>query len=137
MFKYKVLTKGCTPERMRIEDAGYDLRAAKDIVVYAGDSAIIPLGVAVKIPDGMYGMLTHRSSLAFKKDCTLSLGIIDSNFVQEIKAKVFNHHYGNELRIKKGDRIAQLILHKYQSLEMEEVEDLGIGKGGFGSSGRN
>ena len=135
MLKFKVVTEGCAPERMRQEDAGYDLRAAVDIVINPNESAVIPLGVAVGIPKGMYGMLTHRSSLAFKKNCTGSLGIIDSNFKQEIKGLLFNHSATKMVKIAKGDRVCQLVIHKYESLEMEEVDDLGTGKGGFGSSG--
>ena len=135
MLKYKVLTEGCTPIRARYEDAGLDLISAESVLIYPHHAVKVPPGVAVKIPDGMYGMLTHRSSLAFKKNCILSLGVIDSNFVQEIHAKVFNLSPYYSTEIKKGDRIAQLILHEYKSLEMEAVEDLGIGKGGFGSSG--
>ncbi len=137
MLKYKLITPGCTPERMRDEDAGYDLRAAADTTIFPNESAVIPLGVAIAIPRGIYGMLTHRSSLAFKKNGLISLGVIDSNFRQEIKAKVFNQNLFYSLKISAGDRIAQLILHRYESLELEEVEDLGIGKGGFGSSGVN
>ena len=134
MLKFKVLTPGCEPQRMRIEDAGIDLCAGQDMVVTPGYSVVMPLGVAVKIEDGQYGMLTHRSSLAFKKEMTASLGIIDSNFTQEMKAKIFNHGRLSQV-IKKGDRICQLVLHNFAREEMEEVEDLGIGKGGFGSSG--
>ena len=134
MLEYKVLTKGCEPQRMRKGDAGIDLRAAEDVVIRPGDSEVIPLGVAFKIPEGMYGMLTHRSSMAFGKNCTASLGVIDSNFTQEIKCKLFCHSDFYEARIKKGDRIAQLIIHKYQGLELEEAEELGESKGGFGSS---
>lgn len=137
MLRYKVLTDGCDPLRAREEDAGIDLRAGEDTYIDPMCSAIIPLGIAVKVPDGMYAMLTHRSSLAFGKECTASLGIIDSNFTQEIKAKVFNHSRNNIVHIEKGDRICQLVIHKYQCLEMSEEEDLGLGKGGFGSSGSN
>lgn len=135
MLKYKVLVEGCEPKRARDGDAGIDLIAAEDAIIYPMDSMVIPLGVAMKIPEGMYGKLTHRSSLAFGKNCTASLGIIDSNFTQEIKCKVFNHSSFYPAEIKRGDRIAQIIIHKYECLEMELSEDLGEGKGGFGSSG--
>jgi len=137
MLKYKVMTEGCEPQRMRGADAGLDLRAAEYTLIPPEASAVIPLGIAVKIPDMMYGLLTHRSSMAFGKNCTASLGIIDSNFVQELKVKLFNHSPHYEVRIKKGSRIAQIILHRYECLELQEVEDLGVGKGGFGSSGVN
>ena len=136
MLKYKVITKGCEPLRARVEDAGIDCKAAEDTYIDPRSSAIVPLGIAMKIPEGMYAMLTHRSSLAFGKDCTASLGIIDSNFTQEIKAKIFNHSSSNIAAIKKGDRICQLVIHKYQCLEMSEEEELGDGKGGFGSSNK-
>jgi len=135
MLNYKVLVEGCEPKRARDGDAGIDLIAAQDCTIYPMDSKVIPLGVAMKIPDGMYGMLIHRSSMAFGKNCTASLGIIDSNFTQEIKCKLFNHSSFYPAEIKRGDRIAQIIIHKYECLEMEESGELEVGKGGFGSSG--
>lgn len=135
MLRYKVLTKGCEPTRGSIGDAGIDLVAAEKIFIYPGESAVIPLGIAMKIPEGMYGLLTHRSSLAFGEDCTASLGIIDSNFVGEIKAKVFNHNQSEPARIPKGSRVCQIIIQKYECIEMVADDDLGEGKGGFGSSG--
>ena len=132
---FKLHTDGCEPQRMSNGDAGYDLRAAEDVSIGPGGRKAIPLGVAFQIPKGTYGMLTHRSSLAFKKGCTLSLGIIDSNFTGEVKAFVFNHDQYFRKHIKKGERIAQIIFIDYNVVTMNEVESLPEGKGGFGSSG--
>jgi len=136
MLKYKVLTEGCKPYRARPEDAGIDLIAAEDVEIMPLNSAVVPLGVAVKIDEGKYGLLTHRSSLAFKRGIIASTGVIDANFTQEIKAKLFNLSPYYQVNIKKGERICQLIIHSYVSEEMEEVEELPVGKGGFGSSGK-
>jgi dUTP pyrophosphatase len=117
-------------------DAGYDLRCTEDVVIPPGTSYVVSTGVYMSIPFGYYGLLVHRSSLAFKGGSVLSTGIIDSNFKGEIKAYVLNH--GSEyLYLKKGDRFCQIIFNRYYEDKFEIEEDLEDGKEGFGSSGTN
>jgi len=133
--RYKLLSEYAVFKKMREGDAGFDLATTEDIEIKPLSSGIVPLGVAVAIPEGQYGLLTHRSSLAFKKGGILSTGIIDSNFRQEMKAKIFNQSEHYSLILKAGDRVAQLVIHEYISPELELVEEMEDGKGGFGSSG--
>ena len=63
------------PTRGTSSSAGWDLYAIEDTIIYPGDNAVIPTGIAIEIPNGWFGLLTHRSSLAFKVDTIASLGI--------------------------------------------------------------
>lgn len=125
------------PRRMSSGDIGYDLSAGCQARFNRGESHVIPLGVAFGIPDDMYGELTHRSSLAFKKDMICSLGVIDSSFNgNEVKAKIFNLSNTYQV-IDKGDRIVQIIFKKKLPTEMWWTSHISSkkSKAGFGSSG--
>lgn len=136
-MNYVLLNKNCKPQRLGNNDAGFDLRAAKAVTIYPGENKIVPLGVRVQISEGTFGLLTHRSSLAFKFGCIISTGIIDSSFTGEIKALVFNiSEEERPVVIEEGDRIAQLIMVDYNPyVRLNQVEVLEDGKEGFGSSG--
>lgn len=133
-IQFKLMENGKAPKRMSTGDIGYDLCAAKRQRFNCGDSYVVPLGVAFGIPQGCYGVLTHRSSLAFKKGMICSLGIIDSSFTGEVKAKIFNLSGGYQW-IDEGDRICQIIFKKKVDSELFKVDNLIAGKEGFGSSG--
>lgn len=135
-MRIKVYDKDLIPSQGGEGDAGYDLRAADELVLGPGESGIVGTGVHFGIPKGYYGLLTHRSSLAFKHGCILSLGIIDSNFTGEVKCLVFNLGQ-KELYLKEGERFAQIIFNRYYTDKMEIVEELEDGKDGFGSSGKS
>ncbi len=140
MLQYKVLDKMCEPKRMRKGDAAFDLCARESVSIPPLGSVKVPLGLCIKLQPGTFGLLTHRSSLAFGKEVTASLGIIDENFTQEIHCKLFSHNQNYEVHIAKGDRVCQMIVQKYLTPEMEEVDEMPSGKdtkAGFGSSGVN
>jgi deoxyuridine 5'-triphosphate nucleotidohydrolase len=127
----------CAPQRMSTGDIGYDLSAAEGMRFNRGDVKVIPLGVAFEMPDHIYGELTHRSSLAFKKDMICSFGIIDASFNgKEVKAKIFNLSDSYQ-QINKGDRIVQIIFKERVNTVLHEtgwISSVGS-KEGFGSSG--
>ncbi len=120
---------------MKDGDIGYDLRAAESVRFNSDENWAVSLGVQFKIPEGYYGELTHRSSLAFKKEMACSLGIIDSNFTGTVMALIFNHSGGYQV-IDKNERICQIIFKKKVDTFMVPVKTLTKGKIGFGSSGR-
>ena len=136
---FVLLDEECKPMRVSNQDAGFDLRSSIDVKIYPGEHKVVPLGVAISIPEGMFGLLTHRSSLAFKHGCIISTGIIDSSFTSEIKALVINlAEEERPLVISKGDRIAQLILIDCNAyVRLNQVKSLEPGKEGFGSTGVN
>lgn len=134
-LKFKVLDGGTLPTRAHREDAGFDLYSPKNAVLCGGTTRI-KLGVCVEIPKGCVGFIMGRSSLN-KKGVVCLTGVIDSGYTGEI-AVVLNT-IGTLARIKKGDRIAQLVVVKLADIDnavaVDDLENSERGDGGFGSSG--
>jgi dUTP pyrophosphatase len=122
-------------------DAGLDLYAREDAIIRArGGRLLMPTGVAVAIPHGYMGLAVPRSGLALKHGITLvnTPGIIDSGYRGELKVVMINTDPDNDYEIKRGDRVAQLIISRYDNVTWTEVTELtGLDRGGgFGHSGR-
>ncbi len=120
-------------------DAGYDLRAAVDIVLEPGDRALVPTGVRIAIPNGYVGLVHPRSGLAVKNGITVlnAPGTIDSGYRGEIMVPLINHSR-EPFSISRGDRIAQIIFQAYEQVRFIAVSELpGSQRGsqGFGSTG--
>jgi dUTP pyrophosphatase len=119
------------------EDAGLDLRALERVVLEPGVAHGVPTGIAIELPPGHEAQVRPRSGLALKHSITVNFGTIDPGYRGEIRVVMFNLGR-SDYTIEKGDRIAQLIVSRYEAIEWEESE-LGAsirGQGGFGSSGR-
>src|SRR6266545_193919 len=121
-------------------DAGLDLASAVDAEVGPGERAMIPTGVAVAIPDGHAGLVLPRSGLASREGLTLanSPGLIDAGYRGEVTCAVVNLDRRETVRIRRGDRIAQLVVVAVPPVEPAWVDELPVserGEGGFGSSG--
>ena len=119
------------------EDAGSDLRALERVVLTPGASQAVPTGLAIELPPGYEAQVRPRSGLGLKHSITVNFGTIDPGYRGEIRVIMFNLGTA-DYTIEKGDRIAQLIVSRYESVEWEEGElgDSARGAGGFGSSGR-
>ena len=122
-------------------DAGLDLYAREDAIIRArGGRLLMPTGVAVAIPHGYMGLAVPRSGLALKHGITLvnTPGIIDSGYRGELKVVMINTDPEKDYEIKRGDRVAQLIISRYDNVTWTEVTELtGLDRGGgFGHSGR-
>ena len=120
-------------------DAGYDLRAAIDIVLEPGDRALVPTGVRIAIPNGYVGLVHPRSGLAVKNGITVlnAPGTIDSGYRGEIMVPLINHSR-EQFSISRGYRIAQIIFQAYEQVRFITVAELpGSQRGsqGFGSTG--
>ncbi|MBN8729009.1 MAG: dUTP diphosphatase [Acidobacteria bacterium] len=120
------------------EDAGMDLRAIEEVRLEPGVPGLIPTGLRVEIPSGCEGQIRMRSGLALKHALILpnSPGTIDPGYRGEVKVIVLN--LGREAyTVRKGERIAQLVVARYEPVEWEEagVNDSARGEGGFGSTG--
>ncbi len=125
------------PVRKRKGDAGLDLYAVEDVVLKPGEWKAVPTGIAVEIPEGHFGLIKDRSGLALKYALHCLAGVVDENYRGEIKVVMINLG-GEEFKVEKGTRIAQLLIVPYLSVEVEEVEELSDterGERGFGSSG--
>ncbi len=120
------------------EDAGLDLRSIEDVTLVPGQTYAVATGLAIELPPGYEGQVRPRSGLAFKHSITIpnSPGTIDPSYRGEIK--VILHNLGQHaFVIQAGDRIAQLVIARYEAIEWEEndLNDSSRGEGGFGSSG--
>jgi dUTP pyrophosphatase len=121
------------------EDAGLDLRAADEVRLQPGVPQLVPTGLAIELPAGYEAQIRPRSGLALKHAITLpnSPATIDPGYRGEIRVILLN--LGKEdYAVHRGDRIAQMVIARYESIEWEEGElgDSVRGTGGFGSSGR-
>src|SRR6266581_8145752 len=107
-------------------DAGLDLRSNGDIEVGPGERAMIPTGLAVAIPQGHAGLVLPRSGLASRQGLTLANapGLIDPGYRGEITCAVVNLDRTSPVRIRRGDRIAQLVVVPSPVVEAGWVEEL-------------
>ncbi len=129
------------PSYQTPQSAGMDLRAAieQPITIKPGERVMVPTGLVLEIPEGFEGQVRPRSGLAIKKGLTVlnAPGTIDSDYRGEVKVLLIN--LGSEpVTIRRGDRIAQLIISPVARAELIESEDLtptARGAGGFGSTG--
>ena len=123
-------------------DAGADLVAAESVLLEAGGGrALISTGVEIAIPEGFAGFVQPRSGLALKHGitCLNTPGLIDSGYRGELKVLLINTDPNETFEVKKGERIAQLVIQKVEECNFQEVEELPDserGETGFGSSGR-
>jgi dUTP pyrophosphatase len=121
-------------------DAGADLVAAHDVVIAPGDRAVVATGVALAIPDGYAGFVHPRSGLAARLGLGLvnAPGTIDSGYRGEVKVIVVNLDRTHPIELRRGDRIAQLVVQKVERAEfvaVDELPDSVRSDGGFGSTG--
>ena len=129
------------PSYARPGDAGLDLLAAEDVSLQPGERAAVPTGIAVAIPGGHAGFVHARSGKALKEGLAVANapGLIDSGYRGEIKVIVVNLDPSSTIDIKRGEKLAQLVVQPVESVELEEVDELlssERGEGGFGSTGR-
>ena len=121
-------------------DAGMDLRSAVDVVLAPGERCRIPTGIAVAIPHGHAGFVQPRSGLAARTGLGFvnSPGLIDSGYRGEIQVVAINLDRRDPIDIRRGDKIAQLVILPVPQVALAEVEELPAsdrGAGGFGSTG--
>lgn len=133
------------PSRAHDGDAGVDLYSAEDVTLDPGRRALVRTGVAVAIPFGMVGLVHPRSGLAARVGLSIvnSPGTIDAGYRGEIKVALINLDPATPITIRRGDRIAQLLVQRVEFPELVEVasfDEAGLadttrGQGGHGSSG--
>jgi dUTP pyrophosphatase len=121
------------------EDAGMDLYSVEAVTLGPGDTKLVATGLAIELPAGYEAQIRPRSGLALKHSITLpnSPATIDPGYRGEIR--VILQNLGREpFQISPGERIAQMVIARYEAVEWEEGElgDSVRGQGGFGSSGR-
>ena len=121
-------------------DAGADLRSRIDFELEPGERALVPTGVAIALPEGYVGLVHPRSGLATKNGITIvnAPGTVDSGYRGELMVTLLNTDKTKSFHVQRGDRIAQLVIQKYEHATFTVVDELDQterGSSGFGSSG--
>jgi dUTP pyrophosphatase len=121
-------------------DAGADLVTTQDVVLEPGQRAMVPTGVAIALPAGYAAFVHPRSGLAHKLGVGVvnAPGTVDAGYRGEIKVLLVNHDRTNTVRLRRGDRIAQLVVQRVERARFHEVDLLpgsARGEGGHGSTG--
>jgi dUTP pyrophosphatase len=128
------------PEYAHPGDAGADLVTTVDITLAPGERALVPTGVAMALPAGYAAFVHPRSGLAARLGLSIvnTPGTIDAGYRGEIKVLLVNHDRAAEVRLRRGDRIAQLVVQPVERARFVEVARLpgsDRGDGGYGSTG--
>jgi dUTP pyrophosphatase len=131
------------PSRQHPGDAGYDLCARVDAhLLPGGGRALVPTGVAIAIPDGYAGFVQPRSGLALRHGvtCLNTPGLIDAGYRDEVKVLLVNLDPAVAFDVRRGDRIAQLVIQRVEDvdwIEVGELDDSSRGLDGWGSTGQS
>ncbi|GDX17212.1 deoxyuridine 5'-triphosphate nucleotidohydrolase [Actinomycetes bacterium] len=121
-------------------DAGADLYSISDLVLSPGERALVKTGIAIALPNGYVGLVHPRSGLGLKNGISVvnTPGTIDAGYRGEIGVVLINHDLHENFQVKKGDRIAQLVIQKVENAQFKLVDQLpesDRSTGGYGSTG--
>jgi len=121
-------------------DAGADLMTTVDVTLAPFERAVVPTGVAIALPEGYVGLVHPRSGLAARHGLSIvnAPGTVDAGYRGEIKVCLVNLDPTTSVSLSRGDRIAQLVVQRYERADFTEVADLpesARGAGGYGSTG--
>ena len=121
-------------------DAGADLMSTVDLVLAPGERALVPTGIALALPEGYVALVHPHSGLAARHGLSIvnTPGTIDAGYRGEIKVLLVNHDRTQPVELKRGDRIAQLVVQRFERAIFTEVGALPEsvrGAGGYGSTG--
>lgn len=121
-------------------DAGADLCTTVDLVLAPGERALVPTGVALAIPEGYVGLVHPRSGLAARHGLSIvnTPGTVDAGYRGEVKVLLVNLDPRESVELRRGDRVAQLVLQRVERagfVEVDALPDSARGAGGYGSTG--
>ena len=140
--KFKMLPdcRDLAPRKAHADDAAYDLRSRQELVITPKTTVLVPTGLFLEIPPGYEAQIRSRSGLALKNALSLpnAPGTIDAGYRGEVGVIMYNRGEV-PFRIRRGDRIAQMVISKLPEVDLVEVETLeesARGAGGFGSTGK-
>jgi dUTP pyrophosphatase len=137
MLFTKLSPNALAPTRGSQYAAGLDLYASIAGVVLPQQRLLVPLDISIQLPVGTYGHILPRSGLALKQGIHIGAGVIDEDYRGNVGVLLMN--LGDQpFTFQAGDRIAQMVIKKYESVNVIEsiVDDSLRGSGGFGSSGK-
>ncbi len=137
----KLDERAILPTRGSTAAAGLDLYALDGVTVGAGETVLVHTGIALAIPEGYAGFIYARSGIATKRGLAPAnkVGVIDADYRGEIMVALHNHSM-TEQTVDAGERVAQLVVAPFLSVELDVVEALDEterASGGFGSTGKN
>lgn len=131
----RISDKSILPSYNHKGDAGLDFYSIEDIVLLPGDRNSVSTGIKLEIPNGYVGLFWDKSGLAKNNGLKTMAGVIDSGYRGEVKIVLIN--LGKEkLEVKKGSKIAQMLIQKVEEVDVEESDNLSVadrGDKGFGS----
>ena len=140
--KFKMLPecRDLAPRKAHADDAAYDLRSRQELVISPKTTVLVPTGLFLEIPPGYEAQIRSRSGLALKNALSLpnAPGTIDAGYRGEVGVIMYNRGEV-PFQVRRGDRIAQMVISKLPEVELVEVEALdesSRGAGGFGSTGK-
>ena len=127
------------PEYAHPGDAGMDMFSTEEVIIRAGETALIPTGIAIELPKSTEAQIRPRSGLALKHSVTVlnTPGTIDEGYRGEIRIILINHGK-NDFKVDKGMKIAQMVIKPVIQANIIEIKELSSserGEGGFGSTG--
>jgi dUTP pyrophosphatase len=122
-------------------DAGADLVTTADVTIAPGERVLVGTGIAVALPEGYVGFVTPRSGLAARLGLGMvnAPGVLDAGYRGEVKLSLVNHDPREPVALRRGDRVAQLVIQRVERAAFREVDELPAsarGEGGHGSTGR-
>ncbi|GAA3925385.1 dUTP diphosphatase [Actinomadura viridis] len=128
------------PSYAHAGDAGADLVTAVDVELPPGERAVVPTGVAIALPDGYAAFIHPRSGLGARLGVTIvnAPGTVDAGYRGELKVTLLNTDPRDTVRLRRGDRVAQMVVQRVERAVFHEVLELpgsARGTGGFGSTG--
>jgi dUTP pyrophosphatase len=121
-------------------DAGADLYAREDVTLAPGERRLVPTGLALALPDGYVALVHPRSGLAHRTGLSIvnAPGTIDAGYRGEVQVCLVNLDPATPIELRRGDRIAQLVIQRFETATFVEADDLpdsSRGAGGYGSTG--
>jgi dUTP pyrophosphatase len=121
-------------------DAGADLLSTVDLTLAPGERALVPTGIAVALPPGFVALVHPRSGLAARHGLSIvnTPGTVDAGYRGEISVLLINHDPVEPIELRRGDRIAQLVIQRFERarfVEVDQLPDSSRGAGGYGSTG--
>jgi len=128
------------PQYARPGDAGADLLTTVDVTLAPGERALVPTGVAIALPPGYVALVHPRSGLAARHGLSIvnTPGTVDAGYRGEVKVLLINHDLREPVTLRRGDRVAQLIVQRVERarfVEVDQLPDSVRGAGGYGSTG--
>jgi dUTP pyrophosphatase len=121
-------------------DAGADLYAREDVTLAPGERRLVPTGIALALPEGYVALVHPRSGLAHRSGLSIvnAPGTIDAGYRGEVQVCLVNLDPATPIELRRGDRIAQLVIQQFETaafVEVDELPDSSRGAGGYGSTG--